>query len=434
MQDHSGKTGPGKTGGFSLSMVSATEIDPVCGMQVIPEKAPAKTTHQGRAYYFCCPKCLQKFEADPERFLGPRPAPVTAETVPPGTMWICPMDPEVRQDHPGACPICGMALEPETPTLEEADNPMLRDMSRRFWIGLILGAPVFVIAMLDMIPGNPLRAVDPRLLNLLQLVLSTPVVFWCGWPFFVRAWESFRLRSPNMFTLIALGVGAAFAYSLLATLTPWWFPAGWQSHHGTVMPYFDTAVVVTILVLLGQILEIRARSKTTDAIRKLMGLAPRTARRIRADGVEEDVPLESLRTDDLLRVRPGEKVPVDGVVTEGASTVDEAMITGEPLPVEKTTGQTVIAGTVNGTGSFVVRASRVGTQTLLSQIVKMTAEAQRSRAPVERLVNQVARWFVPGVVSISAATFLLWGIFGPAEQRWILGLVNAVAVLIIACP
>jgi Cu+-exporting ATPase len=345
------------------------------------------------------------------------------------------MHPEVRQGQPGSCPKCGMALEPEAGAApgEDAANPELADMSQRFWIGLALGLPVFLVAMADMLPGRPLHFLDMSALNWLQLVLATPVVLWCGWPFFARAGASVVHRSPNMFTLIALGVGAAYLYSLAATVAPGLFPEGFRSAHGAVETYFDTAVAVTVLVLLGQVLELRARGSTSAAIRRLLGLAPRTARVVRPDGREEEVPLTDVRVGDVLRVRPGEKLPVDGVVTEGQSAVDESMLTGEPIPVEKRPGDRVVGGTVNGTGSFLMRADRVGQDTMLAQIVRMVSEAQRSRAPVERLVNQVSRYFVPGVLAVSVVTFLLWGLLGP-EPSWAHALVNAVAVLIIACP
>ncbi len=352
---------------------------------------------------------------------------------PPGTMWICPMHPEVRQDHPASCPKCGMALEPETVSLDEGESPELVDMSRRFWIGLLLGLPVFIVAMAGMFPGNPFQSFDTAVLNWVQLVLATPIVFWCGWPFFERAWTSIVHRSPNMFTLITLGVGAAYGYSVAATLMPSCFPEGFHSGAHGVETYFDTAVVVTVLVLLGQILELRARGQTTVAIRRLLGLAPKTARVVYPDGREEDVTLTSIRPGLLLRVRPGEKVPVDGTVVEGTSTVDESMLTGEPLPLEKSAGDTVIGGTVNGTGSFVMRADKVGNQTMLAQIVRLVGEAQRSRAPVERVVNRVAAWFVPLVLVMSLLTFTGW-ILLPSEPRLTLALLNAVAVLIIACP
>ena len=453
--------------GLGLPMASSpTAIDPVCGMTVSPATAHGPHRHEGHDYYFCCPHCLEKFAADPPRYLGGRPASSPAPTAPPGTQYTCPMHPDVRQDHPGACPDCGMALEPDAPGLssrveytcpmhpevvsdqpgscpkcgmaleprevaiDEAPNPELVDMSRRFWVGMVLGLPVFWVAMVDMLPGRPLHGLDMHWLNGVQLVLATPVVGWCGWPFFARAWSSLLHRSPNMFTLIALGVGAAYLYSLAATLAPGMFPRGYA---GMVETYFDTAVVVTVLVLLGQMLEIRARQQTTGAIRRLLGLAPRSARRVGPGGKEEDVLLTEVRVGDVLRVRPGEKVPVDGAVTEGKSSVDESMLSGEPIPVEKATGDLVTGGTVNGTGSLLMKAQRVGADTTLAQIVRLVGEAQRSRAPVERLVNRVARFFVPAVLLVALLTFLAWGLFGGASG-WTSGLINAVAVLIIACP
>jgi Cu+-exporting ATPase len=446
---------------------SAT-LDPVCGMTVDPTAAAGSADHGGSSYYFCSTHCLQKFQADPARYTAPpsaRPAAAPA----PGVVYTCPMHPEVRQDrpgacpkcgmalervggaapttkveyscpmhpdvasdHPGNCPKCGMALEPRTVAAEEGSNPELVDMSRRFWVGAALSVPVFLIAMSDMLPGRPLHPYM-TVLNWVQLVLATPVVLWCGWPFFERAGASVVHRSPNMFTLIAMGVGAAYLYSLAAPLVPWaFFPEGF-SMGGGVETYFDTAAVVTVLVLLGQVLELRARGQTSGAIRKLLGLAPKTARVVRADGREEDVPLPQVRPGDLLRVRPGEKVPVDGVVVEGRSAVDESMVSGEPIPAEKAPGAKVVGGTVNGTGGLLVRAEKVGADTLLAQIVRMVGEAQRTRAPVERLVNKVAGYFVPAVLVIAGLTFVVWGVWGPAPS-WAHGLVNAVAVLIIACP
>jgi Cu+-exporting ATPase len=367
-----------------------------------------------------CPQCGMALE--------PAGVPALATKV----EYTCPMHPQVVRDRPGTCPICGMALEPRTVTAEEAPNPELVDMSRRFWVGLGLSLPVFLVAMADMLPGRPLHPYT-AVLNWVQLVLATPVVLWCGWPFFQRAWASVVHVSPNMFTLIALGVGAAYLYSLAATVTPWLFPEGFRDAGGAVEPYFDTAAVVTVLVLLGQVLEVRARSRTSGAIKKLLGLAPKTARVVRPDGREGDVPLAQIRPGDLVRVRPGEKVPVDGTVIEGRSAVDESMISGEPIPGAKEPGAPVIGGTVNGTGGLLVRADRVGQDTLLARIVQMVGEAQRSRAPVERLVNRVARSFVPAVLLVAVLTFAAWGVWGPPPR---LGhaLVNAVAVLIIACP
>jgi Cu+-exporting ATPase len=415
---------------LSLSTVEPQEIDPVCGMKVDPHTAPASSEYQGRRYWFCCPSCKSRFDADPARYVGPKPASVAA---PPGAIYTCPMHPEIEQGHPGSCPKCGMALEPKTATAEEGPNPELVDMSRRFWVGLVLSVPVFLIAMADMLPGRPLHHLDMTMLNWVQLVLATPVVLWAGWPFFERAWGSIVHRSPNMFTLIALGVGAAYLYSLAATVVPWAFPEGFRSAMGAVETYFDTAAVVTVLVLLGQVLEIRARSWTSAAVRRLLGLTPKTARVIRADGREEDIPIDHVQVGDRLRIRPGEKISVDGAVLEGRSAIDESMVSGEPIPVEKEAGSKVIAGTVNGTGSLTVRADKVGSETLLAQIVRMVSEAQRSRAPVERLVNRVSYYFVPAVFLVATATFVVWSLWGP-EPRLAHGLVNAVAVLIIACP
>jgi Cu+-exporting ATPase len=410
-------------------------------MTVDPTSAAGSVEHAGKTYYFCSTHCVEKFRADPKRYLTPHPPkalvqigsidPATPDT-PASVEYTCPMHPEVVSDRPGSCPKCGMALEPRTVTVDEGPNPELVDMTKRFWVGVILGLPVFLIAMADMLPVNPLhRFAGP--LNWLQLVLSTPVVFWCGWPFFERAWLSIKKASPNMFTLIALGVGSAYFYSLVATVAPGMFPEGFRDHGSAVMPYFDTAVVVTVLILLGQVLELRARGRTTASIKALLQLAPKTARRVRAGGVEEDVPIDHIRPSDLVRVRPGEKVPVDGIVVEGQSAVDESMISGEPLPAEKETGSKVVAGTINGTGGLLVRAERVGAETLLAKIVRMVGEAQRSRAPIERVVDRVASVFVPAVVVVSVAAFAGWSLWGP-EPKLAHALVNAVAVLIIACP
>jgi Cu+-exporting ATPase len=347
--------------------------------------------------------------------------------------YTCPMHPQVVSDRPGNCPICGMALEPRTVTAEEGPNPELADMTRRFWVGLLLSAPILVLAMSDLIPGMPTHFLNMALLNWVQLALATPVVLWCGWPFFERAWASVVHRSANMFTLIALGVGAAYLYSLVATVAPRIFPESFRTAGGAVPAYFDTAAIVTVLILLGQVLEVRARTRTSGAIRKLLSLAPKTARVVRQGGREEDVPLAQLRPGDVLRVRPGEKVPVDATVIEGRSAVDESMISGEPIPVEKEPGAKVIGGTVNGTGGLLVRADLVGADTLLAQIVRMVTEAQRSRAPIERLVNQVSGYFVPAVLLAAGLTFISWAFWGP-EPRLTHALVNAVAVLIIACP
>jgi Cu+-exporting ATPase len=344
------------------------------------------------------------------------------------------MHPQIVRDAPGSCPICGMALEPRTVGAEEGPDPELVDMTRRFWIGLVLSVPLLVFAMGDMLPGEPLRHLVPgRVAAWLQLLLATPVVLWAGWPFFVRGWASVVNRSLNMFTLIALGTGMAYVYSVVGTVAPGLFPESFRTHGGEVGLYFEAAAIITVLVLLGQVLELRARSRTSSAIRALLNLAPPTARRARPDGSEEDVPLEAVGAGDLLRVRPGERIPVDGVVLEGASAVDESMVTGESIPVEKVTGSRVTGGTVNGTGSFVMRAERVGSETLLARIVQMVAEAQRTRAPIQRLADQVSGWFVPAVVVIAVLTFVGWSLWGP-EPRLAYGLVNAVAVLIIACP
>ncbi|HEV8306735.1 MAG TPA: copper-translocating P-type ATPase [Methylomirabilota bacterium] len=357
-----------------------------------------------------------------------------ASTPAAGTVYTCPMHPEIIRSEPGACPICGMALEPRVPVLEEAENPELRDMTRRFWVGVALTAPILLLMLDDLIPGRPLHGALPAgLVAWGQVALATPVVWWAGWPFFVRGWASIVSRSPNMFTLIALGTGMAYGYSLVATLAPGLFPHEVRGHGGAVGLYFEAAAVITVLVLLGQVLELRARSRTGQAIRALLGLAPKTARRLDADGREADVPLEQVEVGDRLRVRPGERVPVDAVVLEGTSAVDESMVTGEPIPVEKRPGDRVIGGTVNGTGGLVARAERVGQETLLAQIVRMVAEAQRSRAPIQRLADVVSAYFVVAVVLAAAGTLLGWGLFGP-EPRWTYGVINAVAVLIIACP
>lgn len=449
------------------------EIDPVCGMTVDPLGAAGHVAHRGKTYYFCCRGCLTKFRADPERYVQPgairsmepaAPAPPGARYICPmcpevledepvpcpkcgmalepasplqagtRTEYVCPMHPEVVSQEPGACPKCGMALEARTVTVEEAPNPELVDMSRRFWIALGPAAVVFVLAMSHMIPGHPLQHLVPdRISAYMQLGLSTPVVLWAGWPFFQRGWNSIVHRSPNMFTLIAIGTGTAYLYSLVAALMPEWIPRSFQMENGSVPVYFEAAAVITVLVLLGQVLELRARSRTTGAIKALLGLAPKAARRVVGDGREEDVPLEQVRVGDRLRVRPGEKVPVDGVIEEGGTAVDESMITGESLPVEKTVGSRITGGTINGTGSVVMRAERVGAETVLAQIVAMVAEAQRSRAPIQRVADVVAGYFVPLVVGVAVITGSAWALFGP-EPRLAYALVNAVAVLIIACP
>jgi Cu+-exporting ATPase len=411
------------------------ELDPVCGMTVDPASAAGAVEHAGKTYYFCSRHCAAKFQANPDRYLGqadmapPPPAPA-------GTKYTCPMHPEIVQDGPGSCPKCGMALEPVQPTLAEGPDPELVDMQRRFWIGAAFALPVFLIAMAGLLPWPSLMHWlhgNMTALNWVQLALTTPVVLWCGWPFFERAWMSLVHKSPNMFTLIALGVGAAYLYSLAATIAPQYFPEGFQTAGGAVEPYFDSAAVIVVLVLLGQVMELKARAQTGAAIRALLGLAPKTARIIRAGGHEEDVPIGHVHVGDLIRIRPGEKVPVDGVVTEGSSSLDESMVSGEPVPVEKSPGSKVVGGTVNGTGGLVMRAERVGGDTLLAQIVRMVGQAQRSRAPIEKLVNKVAQIFVPTVLAAAMLAFVGWSLWG-GESRMAHAIISAVAVLIIACP
>ena len=413
-------------------------LDPVCGMKVDTRTAQHRYELRDTPYYFCSARCLDKFKADPDRYLNPpehdpavqAPAMGALPEAAQGTIWTCPMHPEIRRDGPGTCPICGMGLEPLEPSLEEETNPELIDMSRRFWVSAVLSIPLVALTFgADLLGWEPLPM---RQSVWLQLALATPVVLWGGWPFFERFWASLKTRNLNMFTLIGLGVGVAYSYSVIATVAPQIFPASLRTMGGMVHVYFEAAAVITTLVLLGQVLELRARSATGKAIRALLGLAPKTARRVRGD-VEEDVPLEHVIVGDLLRVRPGEKVPVDGVVVEGRSAVDESMISGEPVPVEKVLGDKVTGATVNGTGSLLMRAERVGRDTMLSQIVRMVADAQRSRAPIQALADKVSGWFVPAVVLISLAAFLVWSLVGP-EPRLAHALVNAIAVLIIACP
>ena len=416
--------------------------DPVCGMKVDPDSAAGSAEYGGKTFYFCSTDCLQKFREAPERFISDpvqvEKAPVVGlQHVPPAggsVSYTCPMHPEIVRDAPGNCPICGMALEPRVVSLDEEENHELVDMRRRFWVSVVLSVPVFVMGMSDLIPGAPLQQITSMsTLTWIQLLLASPVVLWCGWPFFVRGWQSIVNRSLNMFTLIGLGVAVAYVYSVVATLFAEAFPHSFRGHDGSVPVYFEAAAVITTLVLLGQVLELKARSQTSSAIKALLGLAPKTARRITADDREEDVPLDHVQRGDLLRVRPGEKIPVDGVVIEGASAVDEAMVTGEPMPVEKRPGDRVTGGTVNGTGTLIMRAERVGAETLLAQIVKMVAEAQRSRAPIQKLADRVSAYFVPAVILIAIVTFIIWATVGP-EPRMVYGLINAVAVLIIACP
>ncbi len=454
------------------------EKDPVCGMDVDPAKGKPTFEHGGKVYHFCCQGCATKFAADPAKYLAPKlvtligaapvkvaptkdemateyicpmcpevssmgpaacpscgmalePATVVAPAM--RTEYTCPMHPEIVRAEPGNCPICGMALEPRDVVLEEV-NPELVDMQRRFWISVALSAPLLVLMGVEMLPGMPQHRVMPEVgWNWVELVLATPVVLWCGWPFFLRAWQSVVNRSLNMFTLIGIGTGAAYLYSVAATVAPGVFPASMRDAMGAMPVYFEPAAVIVALVLLGQVMELRARSRTGSALRALLGLAPRTARRMGAQGGEADVPLADVRVGDKLRVRPGEKVPVDGLVLEGVSSVDESMVSGEPIPVEKVVGAKVVGGTVNGTGGLVMRAERVGTETLLAQIVKMVSNAQRTRAPIQRLADRVAGYFVPAVILASVVTFVVWLTVGP-EPRVAHALVNAVAVLIVACP
>jgi len=411
--------------------------DPVCGMTVDPRKAADSFDYNGQTYYFCSTSCLEKFRAEPERFLNARVTQKEIQRTPPKASkveYTCPMHPQIVRDAPGNCPICGMALEPRTVSLAEEKNPELEDMTRRFWVGVVLTVPLLLIAMSEIVPGNPVEQLaSMRVLGWVQFGLATPVVIWGGWPFFVRGWQSIVNRSLNMFTLIGLGVSVAYVFSVIAKLFPEIFPPSFRDPSGNVPVYFEAAAAIATLVLLGQVLELRARSQTGAAIKALLGLAPETARRIREDGSEEDVPLDQVQVGDRLRVRPGEKVPVDGIVIEGSSSVDESMVTGEPIPVEKHEGHRVIGATVNATGSFLMRAERVGSETLLAQIVQMVAEAQRSRAPIQKLADVASGYFVPAVVAIAVITFIVWSIWGP-EPRMAHGLVNAVAVLIIACP
>jgi len=404
--------------------------DPVCGMQVDPAKATEKSTFSGETYFFCSAGCRTKFEAEPERYLKTGPAPVA--TAPEGAIYTCPMHPQIRQVGPGSCPICGMALEPEIVTAEDAPNPELADMTRRFWNGLALTVPVFVLEMGGHLLGHRFM-LSPILSNWIQFALATPVVLWAGWPFFVRGWASLRARSLNMFTLIAMGVGVSWLYSVAAVLAPGAFPEAFRRSDGSVPVYFEAAAVITVLVLLGQVLELRARERTSGAIKALLNLAPKTARRVREDGSDEEVSLELVSVGDRLRVRPGEKVPVDGELIEGRVSVDESLVTGESMPVTKEPGSKVVAGALNKTGSFVMRAEKVGADTLLAQIVQMVAQAQRSRAPIQRLADKVSGWFVPAVILVAAVAAVAWAVVGP-EPRFGYALIAAVSVLIIACP
>ncbi|GBH30812.1 heavy metal translocating P-type ATPase [Sphingobium xenophagum] len=407
-------------------------IDPVCGMKVDPESTDFHATHDNVTYHFCSAGCRGKFVAAPDQYLAPAAATVPDDL--PGAIWTCPMHPEIRQDHPGACPICGMALEPATVTAATGPSPELADMTRRFWIALALSLPVFVLEMGGHVFPALHHLVPMRVSVWIQLVLATPVVLWAGWPFFERGWASLVTRNLNMFTLIAMGTGVAWAYSVVAALAPGIFPPAFRSADGTVAIYFEAAAVITVLVLLGQVLELRAREQTSGAIKALLNLAPKTARKIGADGEEEEeVSLDQIIVGDRLRVRPGEKVPIDGIVEDGRSSLDESMVTGESMPTTKAAGDKVIGGTINQTGALVIRADKVGRDTMLARIVQMVADAQRSRAPIQRMADRVAGWFVPVVLAVAVIAFAAWGIWGPAP-RLANGLVAAVAVLIIACP
>lgn len=407
--------------------------DLVCGMTINPETAAGTVDYEGTTYFFCSRGCVEKFRADPKKYLSPAPAPKSEPPVPSGTKYTCPMDPQIIRDRPGPCPICGMALEPMTASLDDAENPELIDMSRRFWVCVFLTVPLLLLAMGSMLPTFR-AAFSGRGLVWIQAALAAPVVLWGGWPFFARGWNSIVNRRLNMFTLIAVGTGSAFAFSLVATIAPGLIPSSTHEKGHTEPPvYYEAAATIVTLVLLGQVLELRARGRTSDAIRSLLNMAPKTARRLEDDGKESDVPLDEVRVGDRLRIRPGEKVPVDGVVLEGRSALDESMVTGESLPVEKVEGDQLVGGTVNGSGGLVMRAERVGSDTLLARIVQLVGQAQRSRAPIQRLVDVVAAWFVPAVLAVAVLTFFAWYRFGP-EPRLAHAFVNAVAVLIIACP
>ena len=427
--DHAGRTTANDARAESDS-ARTNVVDPVCGMRVDWEKTGHRQSYQDRIYYFCSAGCREKFAADPVTYLGPKTG--TPAPVPEGAVYTCPMHPEIRQNGPGTCPICGMALEPVTVTAETGPNPELLDMTRRFWVALTLSVPVVALDM-----GGHLFAlhmlIGPTLSNWIELVFATPVVLWAGWPFFVRGWQSLVTRNLNMFTLIAMGTGVAWLYSVVATLAPTLFPAAFRDAAGAVATYFEATAVITVLVLLGQMLELRAREQTSGAIRALLDLAPKIARRVNEDGSEEDVSLDRVATGERLRVRPGEKVPVDGVLLEGRSTIDESMVTGESMPAIKEAGAKVTGGTLNQTGAFIMRAEKVGRDTMLARIVQMVAAAQRSRAPIQRLADQVSGWFVPLVIAVAVLAFSAWATFGP-QPRFAYGLVAAVTVLIIACP
>jgi Cu+-exporting ATPase len=428
---HSAHTGGQHAHGADASGKKSADTvkDPVCGMDVDPHATAHRAEHAGRTYYFCSAGCRSKFIASPQQYLGDTKS---LEHVPGGTIYTCPMHPEIRQVGPGSCPICGMALEPLLATAEAGPNPELADMKRRFWIGLVLTLPVLALEMGSHLTGLD-HLVSRTYSNWLQFALATPVVLWAGWPFFERGWASLRSRNLNMFTLIAMGTGVAWVYSVIATLAPQIFPAAFRGHDGSVAVYFEAAAVITVLVLLGQVLELRAREATGGAIRALLDLAPKTAKRINADGSETDVGLDAVSVGDRMRVRPGEKIPVDGEVTDGRSAVDESMVTGESMPVTKDKGDRVIGGTLNRSGALVIIAQRIGRDTMLAQIVQLVADAQRSRAPIQRLADQVSGYFVPAVIATAILAFAAWSIWGP-EPRLSYGLVAAVAVLIIACP
>ena len=412
----------------------AQVVDPVCGMTIDAADAVEHVDYQGQKYYFCNPSCFERFQANPAEFIAPRPTQAPAAAPGADTReYTCPMHPQIRQIGPGSCPICGMALEPVIATLDEHPNEELVDMSRRFWVSAALTLPLLLLAMGEYLPGPLARVSAAFWFVWLEMALATPVVVWGAWPFFVRGWMSVVNRSLNMFTLIALGVSVAYIYSVVATVFPGWFPSSFRDDMGRVGVYFEVSAAIVTLILLGQVFELRARSQTSSAIKKLLGMAAKAARRLGDDGTEQDVPLEAVGVGDRLRVRPGEKVPVDGVVLEGSSSVDESMVTGEPIPVEKRSGDRVVGATINGTGSLVIRAEKVGADTLLARIVAMVAEAQRSRAPIQKLADTVSAYFVPAVIAIAIATFAVWALVGP-EPRMAHALVNAVAVLIIACP
>ena len=424
---------PGETAVPSTAAPHGAAVvhDPVCGMVVDPAETPHHASHAGQDYHFCSAGCRAKFSADPDKYLSP--VAQSAMDVPAGTIWTCPMHPAVRQDHPGPCPICGMALEPELVSADAGPSAEYTDMWRRFRVALVLSLPVLMLEMGGHLVPALHRLVAPGISTMLQFVLSTPVVLWAGWPFFERAWTSLKTRNLNMFTLIAMGTGTAWGYSVVAVLAPGIFPAAFRDADGIVAVYFEAAAVITVLVLLGQVLELRAREKTSGAIKALLKLAPKTARRIKADGSDEEVPIEGIVVGDLLRVRPGESVPVDGRVDDGHSALDESMVTGESMPVSKAKDDRVIGGTMNQTGALTIRAEKVGRDTMLARIVQMVADAQRSRAPIQRLADAVAGWFVPAVLAIAVLAFAAWSIWGP-EPRYAHGLIAGVAVLIIACP